>query len=260
MKILFAGFILALAICSTVRAETESSTITSSILLEATTAQKGYGEVYSENNYYSDYDYVTDTRVRYYHPLLRFYGLDLSTYIGANIQAQVADAAYKYYDNAVTPHWGLNLKLYPGVNLQTQVGYRTIVNKENEFGSAMWDPRSMLSAGQIFFWSDPSIFTEYYGEVSYVPRISSTPVSVLWVKQGYRWQPYGKFFFDAYGEAYGRESRSDDLGPTIREGRLGARGIYLPGTWNISLQVFHPIARNAGQGDLDGLLVVGGTF
>lgn len=260
MKYIFAVLVLALGFCSEVHAETETSTLRSSVSVESILSQKGYGEIYSENSYYADYDFVTDTRVRYYHPLFRFFDMNLSTYIGANIQAQSDGAKSQYYDNTASPHMGLNLKIYPGVSLQAQVGYRTTITKDNEFTSAQWDPRSILSAGNIFFWTNPAVFTEFYGEASYVPRLSSTPVSVVWMKQGYRWKPFHQFVFDAYAELYGRESRNDDLGPTRREGRLGARSMYLPGAWNFSLLAFHPISRDTGHGDLDGLFVVGGTF
>ncbi|MBO9666400.1 MAG: hypothetical protein J7501_06260 [Bdellovibrio sp.] len=228
--------------------------------LEESTVKKGFFDLYSESSYYYDYDFVTDTRLRYYQPLTEVVSMAVSTYIGAGIQYQSMGAREKYYDDTVNPHLGLQLQILPGVKLQGQIGYRTVMGLNDETSSTTWDPRMIFAAGNLWNWGATQNFTEGYGEVTYVPRLSSTPVSVVWIKQGYRWIPASLVKLDAYGEMYARESRSDDLGPTITEWRMGARSTWDYKKWSVSALVFHAFNREVPKGEIEGLFTVGGNF
>ncbi|QDK37492.1 hypothetical protein [Bdellovibrio sp. NC01] len=240
----------------------QEGTSTTSIWLNP--KAKSYKELYSENSYYEQYNLVTDTRLRYYQPLYIENVLSLDAFAGAGFQYQSPNAQQKYFDNSVTPYVGMRAGAFQKIFLQFQAGVRAVLNDENSGQtnrSAEWDPRVILSAGDFWQWPvDSHIFTEGYGEVAYVPRLDSTPVSTGWLKQGYRFKPMVSVNIDPYAEFYLRESRSADLGPSMKEGRVGVRTQWLPGSWNLAALIYHPINRTEAHGDIEGLLVIGGQF
>lgn len=225
-----------------------------------TPTYKSYEELYSENSYYTEYNLVTDTRLRYYQPLSQVGIVGLDAYVGANLQYQSPGAQQKYFDNAITPYVGVQANLFRRIFLQAQAGVRTVIDENQQSNNAQWDPRVILSAGDFWQWANPQVFTEAYGEVAYVPRLDSTPVSTGWIKQGYRFKPAVSVNLDPYAEFYSRESRDPDLGPSMTEGRLGLRTQWLKGSWNVAALVYHPVNRKEAHGDVEGLLVVGGVF
>lgn len=249
-----------LSVSANTFAQVESST--SSIAL--TPKAKSYEELYSENSYYEQYNLVTDTRLRYYQPLYIENILSVDAFAGAGIQYQSPNAPQKYFDNSITPYVGVRTGAFRKIFLQVQAGVRAVLNDENSGQtnrSAEWDPRVILSAGDFWQWPvDSHLFTEAYGESAYVPRIDSTPVSTGWLKQGYRFKPMASVNVDPYAEFYLRESRSADLGPSMKEGRAGVRAQWLPGGWNLAALIYHPINRAEAHGDVEGLLVIGGQF
>ncbi|WP_413581341.1 hypothetical protein [Bdellovibrio sp. HCB288] len=222
--------------------------------------KKGFFDFYSESSYYYEYDFVTDSRLRYYQPITEIGTVGLSAYMGANIQYQSPGALSKYYDNTVNPNVGLQFQFYPGVKLQTQVGYRTLMSMDGQEPVSTWDPRAILSAGHLQMWGITQNFTEGYLESAYVPRIDPTPVSLVWLKQGYRWFAGGTISMDAYGEIYQRVSNNNDLGPTITEWRAGGRVTWAEKSWSVSALMYHPFQKHTTNGELEGLLAVGGQF
>lgn len=224
------------------------------------TIKKGFFDFYSESSYYYDYDFVTDSRLRYYQPLSNLGAVGLSAYLGANVQYQSPGAKGKYYDNTFNPNVGLQFQFYPGVKLNTQVGYRSVMGLNDETRQTTWDPRMIFSAGDLWMWGMTKNFTEGYFESAFVPRLDRTPVSLVWVKQGYRWFPRPKLTLDAYGEVYQRVSNSDDLGPTMTEWRAGGRTTWSEREWNVSALVYHPFQKHVQSGELEGLLTLGGQF
>ncbi|MDG0817372.1 hypothetical protein [Bdellovibrio svalbardensis] len=248
---------LILSAASSCFAASEVGTTSSDFL---SSSKKSYEELYSESSYYEQYNLVTDTRVRYYQPLHLSETLGLDAYAGANLQYQSSGAKQKYFDNAVTPYVGIQGNLFKRIFLQLQAGVRTVINDKRESNTTQWDPRVILSAGDFWHWPTQQVFTEAYGEVAYVPRLDATPVSTGWIKQGYRFKPTASVNLDPYAEFYSRESRSPDLGPSMTEARFGLRSQWLRGSWNVAALVYHPVNRKVTQGDVEGLLVVGGVF
>ncbi len=230
--------------------------------LESATSilKKGFFDFYSESSYYYDYDFVTDSRLRYYQPLTEFGSVGVSAYVGANIQYQSPGASEKYYDNTFNPNVGLQFQFVPGVKLNAQMGYRTVTGMNDEPRQTTWDPRMVFSAGDIWMWGTTRNFTEGYLESAFVPRLDRTPVSLVWLKQGYRWFPHAKLSLDAYGEGYQRVSNSEDLGPTITEWRAGGRTTWTEKAWNVSALIYHPFPKHVSSGELEGLVTLGGQF
>lgn len=238
-------------------ADEQVGTSTSSLF---SSVQKGFEELYSENSYYTEYNLVTDTRIRYYQPLLESLYTGIDAFVGANLQYQSPGAKEKYFDDSITPYVGVRGSLFKRIYLQFQAGLRSIINEDYSGERSQWDPRVILSAGDFWQWSPPQVFTEAYGESTFVPRLDSTPVSTLWVKQGYRFQPLLHLNLDPYAEFYTRDSRSADLGPSMTEVRLGLRTQWVQGGWNVAALMYHPFDRHDTHGDIEGLLVVGGIF
>lgn len=222
--------------------------------------RNSYEELYSENSYYEQYNLVTDTRLRHYQPLRDGGQWGLDAYIGANLQYQSPGAKQKYFDDALMPYVGLQANLMRKIFLQMQAGARSILNDNYEGNRTQWDPRIILSAGDFWQWKMPQVFTEGYGESAFVPRLDSTPVSTVWLKQGYRFKPVTSVNLDPYAEFYLRESRSADLGPSMTEFRLGLRTQWLAGGWNVAALIYHPFDRKDAHGDVEGLMVIGGVF
>jgi hypothetical protein len=217
---------------------------------------------YSESNYYEKYDLVTESRLRTLYNWQESENLETGAYLGATLQYQTPDAAEKYYDSTMTPQLGLQFRFIKKVYLQLQAGVRTVIDSESQAEKkSEWDPRVVLSAGDMLY-STPSskAFVEYYGEVSYVPRIDSTPVSTGWVKLGYRFSPWKNIYADPYAEGFVRESRNDDLGPTLTQWRTGARLLWWTPSWNVSTLIYHNFNNDSDNGALEGLFVVGGNF
>ncbi|QLY27015.1 hypothetical protein [Bdellovibrio sp. KM01] len=225
-----------------------------------TILKKGFFDFYSENSYYYDYDFVTDSRLRYYLPVTELGSVGVSAYIGANIQYQSPGASEKYYDNTFNPNVGLQFQFVPGVKLNAQVGYRTVTGMNDEPRQTTWDPRLVFSAGDILMWGMTKNFTEGYLESAFVPRLDRTPVTLAWIKQGYRWFPHAKLSLDAYGEGYQRVSNSEDLGPTMTEWRAGGRSTWTEKAWNVSALIYHPFPKHVSSGEIEGLVTLGGQF
>ena len=224
------------------------------------THHPNYFDLYSESSYYEAYDLVTDSRLRYYVPLSEFNGIKTSIYLGVGLQNQSPGSREKYFDNTANSNLGWQFDFSQWAKLQMQAGYRTVLNDDEQGNSISWDPRIILSTGRYWQWPLPENFTEVYGEAAYVPRLSSTPVSAVWAKQGYRWKPQNQISLDAYGELYVRESRRDDLGPSMTEWRLGGRAQYAFQSWSVSALLYHPIEKHQSSAELEGLFVVGGIF
>jgi hypothetical protein len=217
---------------------------------------------YSESTYYEKYDLVTESRLRSLYNWQESENLESGAYLGASLQYQSPDAAQKYYDSAMTPQVGLQFRFVKKVYLQLQAGVRTVIESDSQAEKKTeWDPRVILSTGDMLYASPSSkTFAEYYGEVSFVPRINSTPVSTAWLKLGYRFSPWKNIYADPYAEAFARESRNSDLGPTITQYRAGARLLWWTPSWNVSALLYHGFDDDDATAAIEGLFVVGGNF
>lgn len=223
--------------------------------------KKFYQELYSESTFYQKYDLVTDSRVRSYLPLWSGSNWRVEPYLGVSLQYQSSGAEAKYFDNTATPALGVQVRFFEKVVLQAQGGIRTVAGeKENK---SEWDPKLVLSAGDFWTWQVlgfSSVFTEAYGESAYLPRVSDTPVSILWIKQGYRFKAASHLYIDPYAEFFARESRSADLGPSMTQGRAGIRTLWQNNSWTVAALVYHGLKQNESSAPVEGLFVVGGSF
>ena len=217
---------------------------------------------YSESTYYEKYDLVTESRLRSLLNWQESEFLESGVYLGASIQYQSPDAAQKYYDSAMTPQLGLQFRFIKKIYLQLQAGVRTVIDADSQAEKKTeWDPRVILSTGDILYASPSSkYFAEYYGEVSAVPRIDATPVSTAWLKLGARFSPWKNIYTDPYVEAFTRESRNDDLGPTLTQYRAGARFLWWMPAWNVAALIYHGFDNDDETAAIEGLFVVGGNF
>lgn len=218
--------------------------------------------VYSESTYFEKYDLVTESRLRALYNWQENDYVTSGVYVGASVQYQSPDASQKYFDSSMTPQVGVQFGLVKKAFLQLQAGYRTIIEKEisNEQKSE-WDPRAILSVGDMMYASPISrYFSEYYAEAAYVPRIDPTPVSTAWVKLGARFSPWKYIYIDPYAEAYAKESRNADLGPTLTLVRAGSRFLWATSKWSVAALVYNNLNQNSESTAIEGLFVVGGTF
>lgn len=218
--------------------------------------------VYSESTYFEKYDVVTESRLR---ALYNWQENDIMTsgvYVGASLQYQSPDAAEKYFDSSMTPQVGLQFGFFKKAFLQLQAGYRTLVQNENSSEQkSEWDPRVIVSLGDMIFASPSSrYFSEYYAESAYVPRIDPTPVSTAWLKLGARFSPWKNIYVDPYAEAYAKESRNADLGPTLTLIRAGSRFLWATSNWSVAALLYNNINQNPESAAIEGLFVVGGSF
>lgn len=234
-----------------------ASATNSSVLSE----KKIYQELYSESTFYQKYDLVTESRVRSYWSLWSGDSWRVEPYLGISFQYQSSGAEVKYFDKTVTPALGVQVRVFDKVALQAQGGVRTVVEeKENK---SEWDPKVVLSAGDFWTWQAlgfSSVFTEAYGESAYLLRVSETPVSILWIKQGYRFKAASHLYIDPYAEFFARESRSPDLGPSMTQGRVGVRTMWRSDSWTVAALVYHGLKQNESSAPVEGLFVVGGSF
>lgn len=234
-----------------------SAALNSSVVSE----KKIHQELYSESTFYQKYDIVTESRLRSYFSWGEGENWKLEPYFGVSLQYQSPGAEAKYFDNTVTPSLGIEGRLYDRIALQVQGGVRTVVG-QNE-NTSEWDPRVVLSAGDFWTWNSlgfSSVFTEVYGESVYMPRLDGTPVSTLWVKQGYRFKVASHLFVDPYAEFFIRDSRSADLGPSMTQGRGGIRGLWATDSWTVAALVYHNLKKDESSAPIEGLFVVGGDF
>lgn len=217
---------------------------------------------YSESTYYEKYDLVTESRLRTLYNWQESENLESGAYLGASLQYQSPAAAEKYYDSTMTPQVGLQFRFIKKLYLQLQAGMRTVIDPNSQAeNKTEWDPRTILSAGDMLYASPSSkAFAEYYGEISYVPRIDSTPVSTGWLKLGYRFSPWKNIYADPYAEAFARESRNNDLGPTLTQWRTGARLLWWTPSWNVATLLYHSFNNDSDNAAIEGLFVVGGNF
>ncbi|WP_374079854.1 hypothetical protein [Bdellovibrio bacteriovorus] len=233
------------------------STTNSSVLRE----KKFYQELYSESTFYQKYDLVTESRVRSYLPLWSGNNWRIEPYLGVSLQYQSSGAEAKYFDNTATPALGILVRFFEKVTLQAQGGVRTVVGeKENK---SEWDPKTVFSAGDFWTWQSlgfSSVFTEAYSESAYLPRVSETPVSILWIKQGYRFKAASHLYIDPYAEFFARESRSPDLGPSTTQGRAGVRTMWQNNSWTVAALVYRNFKQHESSSSVEGLFVVGGNF
>ncbi len=218
-------------------------------------------ELYSESTYYQKYDIVTESRLRSYISIVQDERWELRPYVGVSFQYQTPGAQSKYFANTVNPALGLQILYLRKISLSLQGGVRTNVSQpENQ---SEWDPRVVLSAGDFVSWVGlkfPAVFTEIYGESAYLPRLSSTPVSTLWMKQGYRIKLISRLYLDPYAELFFRESRSADLGPSLTQTRGGARLLWTDDSWTVAGLIYHNFRQDDASAATEGLLVVGGNF
>jgi hypothetical protein len=248
MKLIFT--ILFLLISLDAKAQTQSQT-------SVATSPRVQTELYSESTYYQNYDLVTESRLRSYYSTFQTSDWQGRLYLGISTQLQSPNPELKYFDDSVTPQMGYQFKAYRIFALDFQAGQREVLGDN---ASSQWDPRVTFSLGDYVDWAVSSVFTEYYGEASYVSRISSTPVSAFWVKQGYRYTPAQHVYIDPYGEFYIRESRSDDLGPSMTQWRLGVRSQWATQSWTVAALVYHNFNKSINSAPVEGMLVIGGGF
>ena len=232
------------------------------VLISSTTLAAVQTSFYSESTYFEKYDLVTESRLR---ALYNWHENDVfqsGVYVGASLQYQSADAAEKYYDNAMTPQLGLQMSFFKKAFLQLQAGVRTVIDSEsNAERKSEWDPRAILSLGDLIYASPASkVFTEYYAEAAYVPRIDPTPVSTAWLKFGYRFTPWKNIYIDPYAEGYAKESRNADLGPTLSQIRAGSRLLWSTPSWTVAALAYHSLNQDSDTAAIEGLFVVGGNF
>jgi hypothetical protein len=225
---------------------------------------RNYGELYSENNLYTKDVLTTDTRLRQYFSLLSKspsdVTFDIEAFVGASWQAQFLDSATQYLTDAVSPAAGLRANWQQWVYLTFEERYRFEYQNENTKNQS--DPRLVLSGGQFLPWLNNQaqyLFTEFYGEASWVYRIDPAPVSTLWVKQGYRIPVAAKLYADPYVEFYARQSSNPDLGASLNEGRAGGRLAYSLAKFSLAAHLYLPFASE-NRDKLAGLFVVGGLF
>lgn len=224
------------------------------------TEQTGRSELYSESGYYSDFDFVTDTRVRYYHPLAKSDNWGVESYIGASFQYQSSGAKEKLCDNSFTPSIGIKANLYKKLGLLLQAGVRNMTAEDYQGNRSQWDPKAVVAAEEFFQWDNPLLFNEAGFEVDYLPRLDSTPAMTVAAKQGLRFKPHSLVNLDTYAEVNHLESHSLNIGPTATEYRMGLRSQLEAKNWNIAANIYHPLNRKDSHGDLDGILAIEGQF
>lgn len=254
MKLLFLSLVILIPMLS------EGAEVATSFV----SAKTFHQELYSESTYYQKYDVVTEGRVRSYASLWGGENWIVEPFLGVTLQYQSPGAELKYFDNTATPALGIQARFFQKITLQAQGGVRTVISDtENENAKSEWDPRIILSAGDFWGWQSwgaPAVFTEAYGESAYVSRLSSTPVTTFWLKQGYRFKVASQVYVDPYAEFFLRESRSADLGPSITQGRAGVRALWATSSWTVAGLLYHNLKQNDGSAPLEGLFVVGGNF
>lgn len=218
-------------------------------------------ELYSESTYYQKYDVVTESRLRSYISIWQDEHWELRPYLGVSLQYQTPGAQNKYFDNTLHPALGVQMTYLRKIALSLQGGVRTNLSQTEK--QSEWDPRAVLSFGDFWSWVPvklPGVFTEIYAESAYLPRLSSTPVSTLWLKQGYRMNLISHLYLDPYAELFLRESRSADLGPSLTQGRGGARLLWVNDSWSVAGLIYHNFRQDESSASTEGLLVVGGNF
>lgn len=234
-------------------------TSSTSVLDDHPKADPNYVELYSESTYYEKYNWVSESRLRYYVPFYRQNIFKVEGFLGANWQWQAASDT-SFYSDAVSPTIGARMGLWNKVFLTLEQRYRIQYSEPRSEGG---DPRATLSAGDLYYWNGgvkaAGLLTEAYGEISSVPRLASTPVSVLWLKQAYRF-PFSKgLYLDPYLEYFTRQSEAADLGPALSEFRGGLRGLWIWKSWTVSGMIYRNFSSQE-RGSIEGLFVVGGIF
>ncbi|MNK22759.1 hypothetical protein D3C87_410400 [compost metagenome] len=231
----------------------------STSVLQDHPAGRNYVELYSESTYYEKYNWVSESRLRYYLPFYKNDWFKAEAFFGAAWQWQaVSDSTF--YSDAISPGLGVRLGVFGKVFLTLEERYRMQYSEPRE---QMSDPRATLSAGDLYYWNGgvkaEGLLTEGYGESSFVPRLSTAPVSVLWIKQAYRFPLGNGIYLDPYGEYFNRQSQTADLGPTITEIRGGLRALWQSSAWTVSGMVYRNFSSQE-RGSFEGLFVVGGVF
>lgn len=220
-------------------------------------------EIYSESSFYQKYNVVTESRLRTYFKSVTDSSWSLEPYLGVSLQYQSEGAEAKFFDNTVAPALGVRMRFGNIFSVAAQGGVRTAISKSENDNKTEWDPRVVASAGNFWNWmslSLPNLFTEVYGEAAFVPRLSGTPVSVAWLKQGYRFKPLSSINIDPYVEVFARESRSKDLGPSLTQVRGGVRVQWISKTWSVATLTYHNLRPQKESSSVEGLFVIGGNF
>jgi hypothetical protein len=225
------------------------------------TQSRMYAELYSENNIYNSDVAVTDSRLRQYFSFVNSENSSIAVeaFLGANWQAQLSDSETRYLTNAVSPSLGVRGNWRSLIYLNLEERYRFEYETENP--QHVSDPRFVISGGQFLPWDVTKakyLFTEFYGEASWVYRVDPAPVSTVWVKQGYRVPVSSQLYIDPYVEFYSRQSSNDNLGTNLNEGRAGGRLLFTWQKFSAAAHVYQPIASL--NNSLAGLFVVGGVF
>ena len=224
-------------------------------------ATRMYAELYSENNIYNSDIAVTDSRLRQYFSFLNSQKtqVNLEAFLGVNWQAQLSDSETRFLTNAVSPSLGLRANWRQWVYLTLEE--RSRFEYDNENPQNVSDPRFVISSGQFLPWEMTQakyLFTEFYGEASWVYRVAPAPVGTVWVKQGYRLPVLSRLYVDPYLEFYSRQSSNEELGTTLNEGRAGGRLLYTWDKFSAAAHVYQPFASL--NNSLAGLVVLGGVF
>jgi hypothetical protein len=220
----------------------------------------GHSQFYSESAYYSDYAFVTDSRLRYLRPIAENDFFKTEAYFGVSLQLQTLGANEKYYDNNTNPAVGLRTILYKKIGLILQAGYKNYIGEKYQGTRSVWDPKVVLAGEDFWAWDNPLLFSEGSFEFAYLPRLDSTPVTTLSVKQGLRFKPTSNINLDALGEINRLEARNPKAGLSNTEVRLGVRSAWESKTWNVAAVLFHAYNRIDPHGDVDGTLTVEGQF
>ncbi len=244
---------------TTLAATTSTSSLTE--LLKVIQIDKlGHSQFYSESSYYNDYAFVTDSRLRYLHPIAENNIFKTEAYFGVSLQLQTLGANEKYYDNNTNPAVGFKTIFYKKIGLILQAGYKNYIGENYQGTRSVWDPKVVLAGEDFWAWDNPLLFSEGSFEFAYVPRLDSTPVTTLSIKQGLRFQPTGNINVDALGEINRLEARNPNAGLSNTEVRLGVRSAWESKTWNVAAVLFHAYNRIDPHGDVDGTLTIEGQF
>jgi hypothetical protein len=124
-----------------------------------------------------------------------------------------------------SPHAGLQIRPIPEIKIFAEYRY-VFESPRSAYGRN--DPRLGAVGG---LWRElplgrHAIFSDSYGELLFIPRITDRPAATFFSKVGPRFRLQPKFGADLYLEGFARESDDVNLGRRAYELRYGGRLVY----------------------------------
>jgi hypothetical protein len=167
--------------------------------------------------------------------------------------------------NRFSPLVGAELRILPELKFFTEYRY---VSEDPHSSFSRSDFRVGFIAG---LWREHafnprfSLYSDSYGELISISRISSRPALTAFSKIGPRYRILPMLSGDIFLEAYGRDSDDLNLGRRALELRYGARSVCSLGkdaSWALSLAAFRRFVsfRDAPDSRWRGLLAIGGSL